>query len=95
MNKITDMPPIEWCDYWKQGNVTYLADERSCDEYTRQDLAEASVFIRQLIEENTRMREALEKITTIRWGWDGDCGADQIAENAIPDHQYYVKQRES
>lgn len=29
--------------------------------------------------------DAFERITKIRWGWDGDCGAKSIAENAIDD----------
>lgn len=29
------------------------------------------------------MREALVKITHLRWGWDGDCGALEIAERAL------------
>jgi hypothetical protein len=27
--------------------------------------------------------KALQKITEIRWGWDGDCGALKIAESAL------------
>jgi hypothetical protein len=29
------------------------------------------------------MLAALQKITAIQWGWDGDCGAARIADEAI------------
>jgi excinuclease UvrABC nuclease subunit len=34
--------------------------------------------------ENAQMRDALTRITKIKWGWDGDCGAVAIAESALP-----------
>lgn len=30
-----------------------------------------------------KLREALEAITAISWGYDGDCGAVKIAEKAL------------
>jgi hypothetical protein len=32
---------------------------------------------------NAKLCEALERITKIKWGWDGDCGAVAIAEDAL------------
>lgn len=38
---------------------------------------------RELERENANLREALTRITKIKWGWDGDCGAAAIAEDAL------------
>lgn len=35
--------------------------------------------------------EAFKRIAKIRWGWDGDCGAKSIAENAIDDVEEAIR----
>lgn len=39
--------------------------------------------LRIMTEQRDKMHAALEKIKSIRWGNDGDCGAKAIAEDAL------------
>jgi len=57
--KITDLPVLEWCDYWAAGNEIFLQDERFCDEHTRIDLHEASAFIRQQVQQIVALKIAV------------------------------------
>jgi len=55
----------------------------SSEDYDRLAWLSHKRQIKELREQRDELLAALEKITQLRYGWDGDCGAVAIAEAAI------------
>ena len=63
--------------------------ERLTDLCSHAGLLESQKLFNKQVEQIQIMRDALRQIEDIQWGYDGDCGAQQIIDKALRDAGLY------